>query len=94
MTSTERSLAYGRVMTTLREVGPAKLQPAEQETIRETADTLFFSEDLVSDDAARSAVDQIEELGQRLVDSERWLPERANELVGDVLACGPVASVH
>ena len=93
MTSTERSQAYGRVMTTLREVGPTKLLPAEQETIREAADTLFFSEDLVSDEAARTAVEQIEDLGQHLVDSERWLPERAQELVGDVLACGPMTSV-
>lgn len=93
MTSTERSQAYGRVMTTLREVGPAKLQPAEQETIRESADTLFFSEDLVTDDAARTAVDQIEQLGQHLVDTERWMPDRANELVSDVLACGPMSSV-
>jgi hypothetical protein len=93
MTKTERSQAYGRVMTTLREVGPTKLLPAEQETIREAADTLFFTEDLGADDAARGAVEQIEELRQHLVDSERWLPERAQELVSDVLACGPVTTV-
>ena len=88
MTSSERSQAYGRVMSTLREVGPTKLLPAEQETIREAADALFFAED-----ATRDAAEKIEELGQHLVDSERWLPERAQGLVSDVLACGPVTTV-
>src|SRR4051794_24277294 len=34
MTS-DRSKAYGRVMRTLADIGPAKLQPAEDEIVRE-----------------------------------------------------------
>ena len=42
MTS-ERTLAYGLVVRTLDDLGPAKLQPAEQDRIREAADTLIFA---------------------------------------------------
>jgi hypothetical protein len=42
MTS-DRTQAYGRVVKTLEDLGPAKLQPHEQELIREAADTLIFA---------------------------------------------------
>ena len=45
MTS-ERTQAYGRVVKTLEDLGPAKLQPAEQDRIREAADNLIFAADL------------------------------------------------
>ena len=39
MTS-ERTQAYGRVVKTLEDLGPAKLQPAEQDRVRDAADQL------------------------------------------------------
>ena len=42
MTS-DRTQAYGRVVKTLEDLGPAKLQPAEQERIRDAADNLIFA---------------------------------------------------
>ena len=81
----QRAHAYGRVVKTLEEMGPAKLQPAEQDTIRQAADALLFDED---DDGALA---RIADLAERLVDAERWSPERAQRLVEDVAACGPPA---
>jgi hypothetical protein len=52
MTS-DRTQAYGRVVRTLEDLGPAKLQPVEQERIREAADNLIFAADL---DEAREAL--------------------------------------
>lgn len=89
MTS-ERTQAYGRVVKTLEDVGPAKLFPAEQERIREAADTLIFASDLGE---ARAALEDVEALAEHLVGSDRWTAERAQALVGDLVACGPVAPV-
>jgi hypothetical protein len=89
MTS-ERTQAYGRVVKTLEDVGPAKLQPAEQDRIRDAADTLIFAADL---DEARAALEDIDALAEHLVGSGRWTSDRAEQLVSDVLACGPVAPV-
>ena len=92
MTS-ERSQAYGRVMRTLEDVGPAKLTEAERERVRLAADTLFFAEDLGTDAEARGAVSDITALARHLVESERWLDETARKLLQDVLATGPLAPV-
>jgi hypothetical protein len=92
MTS-ERSQAYGRVMQTLDDVGPAKLTHAEIDRIRHAADTLFFAEDLTVDADARDAVSDITALASHLVDSERWLDESARRLLQDVLGTGPLAPV-
>jgi hypothetical protein len=92
MTS-ERSQAYGRVMRTLEDIGPAKLTDAERERIRTAADTLFFSEDLGVDAEAREAVSDVTALARHLVDSERWLDESARRLLQDILACGPLQPV-
>jgi polyhydroxyalkanoate synthesis regulator phasin len=86
----ERTQAYGRVMKTLADLGPAKLLPAEQERIREAADTLVLSAEL---DEARAAIEDVEALAEHLVDSGRWTQERADELLADMLGCGPVAPV-
>lgn len=86
----ERTQAYGRVVKTLEDIGPAKLQPAEQERIREAADTLIFAADL---DEARGALADVEALAEHLAGSGRWTAERADELVHDLVACGPVAPV-
>jgi hypothetical protein len=88
MTS-ERAQAYGRVTATLADVGPTKLQPGEQDVLRETADTLLFSEDITVDTAAQEALDAVDELLERLVSTGRWTAERADRLRGDIEACGP-----
>jgi hypothetical protein len=86
----ERTQAYGRVIKTLDDLGPAKLQPAEQERIRDAADTLIFAADL---EEARPALADVDALSEHLVASGRWTEERADQLVHDLLACGPVAPV-
>jgi len=88
--NSERTQAYGRVVKTLEDLGPAKLQPAEQDRVREAADTLIFAADL---DEARQAMADIDGLAERLVASDRWSEERAKQLVDDLLACGPVTAV-
>ena len=85
----ERSQAYGRVTKLLQDVGPTKLQPAEQEIVREAADTLLFCEDVTADSAAHDAMATVDALIERLVDADRWMPERAEELRRDVESCGP-----
>lgn len=92
MTS-ERSQAYGRVMSTLEQLGPSKLLPAEQEQIRETADNLFFCEDISQEPDARAALDGAAELVRRLIESERWLDTTATQLLLDLEACGPLTPV-
>jgi len=84
----DRSQAYGRVMKLLSDDGPAKLLATEQETIRVAADALLFEGDAYDELAA------VEDLAQHLVESDRWLPERARKLVDDVAACGTSAGVR
>lgn len=88
----ERAQAYGRVMKTLADMGPAKLQPSERETVREAADAMFFAHDLEGDEQAAAALSRLGRLAARLVESERWLFETADRLVQDVEHCGPVAA--
>jgi len=92
MTTTARADAYGRVMQTLRDLGPSKLLPAEQETIREAADVLFFAEDILGDESATEALVGIQDLTTRLVEADRWSGERAEQLLSDIVACGPAYS--
>lgn len=87
--NSERSQAYGRVMQTVRAVGPTKLQPDEQSRIRDAADALLFCEDLDQAPAARDAIDDVTELVRHLVETGRWIPESADELLADLSACGP-----
>ncbi len=88
--NTERTQAYGRVVKTLDELGPTKLQPAEQDRIREAADTLIFAS---SANESRDALRDVDALAEHLVASGRWTQERADALVDDLATCGPVASV-
>ena len=83
----ERTQAYGRVVATLDDLGPVKLQAREQERIRAAADTLIFA---TSSEEARPALQDVEELVAHLVESERWTEERAERLFDDVAECGPV----
>jgi hypothetical protein len=88
--NSERTQAYGRVIKTLEDLGPAKLQPAEQDRIRDAADTLIFAAGF---DEARAAMEDVDALVEHLVNSGRWTGERAQELLQDLLGCGPVAPV-
>ena len=85
----QRAHAYARVMKTLRELGPAKLLPAEQERIRGAADALVFSASIATDRSARAAFLDVEALCDHLVQSGRWSTERADELASDLWLCGP-----
>jgi hypothetical protein len=91
MTS-QRAQAYGRVMKTLADMGPAKLQPVEQDIVREAADAMFFAADLEGDLEAAEALSRLGRLAARLVESDRWLFETADRLVQDVEECGPAAA--
>jgi hypothetical protein len=82
----DRTQAYGRVVQTLSELGPTKLLPAEQARIREAADSLIFAADL---DESRDALRDMGELAEHLLASGRWLEQRVDTLVADLLACGP-----
>jgi len=89
----ERAEAYGRVMNTLADVGPAKLQPREQDLVREAADAMLFSEDYETDAHAQMAFDALEEMVERLVESDRWMMQAADRLLRDVEDCGPLVPV-
>ena len=86
----DRTQAYGRVVKTLEDLGPSKLLPHEQELIREAADTLIFAADL---DEARSALAHVDALAEHLAGTGRWTAERTEQLVSDLVACGPVSPV-
>jgi hypothetical protein len=87
--NSERSQAYGRVTATLTDIGPTKLQAAEQDVLRDAADTLLFCEDVSGDPTAQEALERVDDLLERLVASDRWTPERAEDLRRDIAACGP-----
>ena len=92
MTS-DRAKAYGRIVATIDELGATKLQPEEVARIRTAADTLLFSEDIDGPGGAgiREALADAEDLLYGLSESGRWTEERAQRLLDDLAACGPVA---
>ncbi len=85
----ERANAYSRVLHTLDELGPVKLQPAEQERIRYAADSLIFCADLLEDDATRDSLEDTELLCEVLVESGRWERATTDRLIADLRGCGP-----
>jgi hypothetical protein len=87
----ERAQAYGRVMKTLNDMGPAKLQPRERELVREAADAMLFAEDAQQDAHALMAMRALSEMAENLIESERWMFESADRLLRDVEDCGPAA---
>jgi hypothetical protein len=90
MTS-ERTQAYGRIVKTLEDLGPTKLLAAEQDRIREAADTLIFASE--ADDHVFAAIEDVRALAAHLSESGRWTEERAAALVDDVAGTGPLAPV-
>jgi hypothetical protein len=89
----ERAHAYRRVLHTLKELGPSKLQGPEQELIRDAADSLLFTHDLGEDTSARNALRDVETLCGTLVESGRWERVTAERLAEDVAHCGPGLAV-
>jgi hypothetical protein len=87
--NSDRTQAYGRVVKTLDDLGPTKLQPAELEIIREAADVLIFA---ASAEEAGPALENIRALTEHLVSVDRWTDERADQLLRDLTECGPVAT--
>lgn len=87
--SPERTHAYRRVLQTLRELGPSKLQPDEQDRIRYAADSLIFCADLGTDEGARESLADSRLLLDSLVDSGRWETVTAERLADDIRGCGP-----
>jgi hypothetical protein len=87
--SPDRANAYQRVLRTLEELGPSKLQPNEQERIRYAADSLIFCADVLEDDATRDSLEDTELLFEVLVESGRWERVTADKLVDDLRGCGP-----
>jgi hypothetical protein len=85
----ERADAYRRVIHTLNELGPSKLVSGEQDRIRQAADNLIFSPDLLEDTAACEALLDVENLCRTLVDSGRWEQTTATRLADDISQCGP-----
>jgi hypothetical protein len=85
----ERTQAYGRVVKTLDELGPSKLQPAEQARIRAAADTLIFASDV---EETRESLRDMGRLAEALVNSGRWLEETVDQLIEDLLGCGPTVA--
>jgi hypothetical protein len=84
-----RAAAYKRVLQTLRDLGPAKLWPAEQTCFRDAADALLFCRDLADDADAKDAFGTVMALGDDLVDADRWTSDRVLRLLDDIWACGP-----
>jgi hypothetical protein len=89
----ERAHAYRRVLHTLKELGPAKLQAEEQELIRDAVDSLLFCPDLSEDSSARDCLRDVSTLCNTLVESGRWEQVTARRLVDDVTQCGPLVAV-
>lgn len=87
----DRALAYGRVMGTLADVGPAKLHGPEIDRVRHAADTLLFAS--CDDAAAIVALEDVGTLVRGLQDSERWSLQTGQALLADVVACGPSVAV-
>jgi hypothetical protein len=85
----DRARAYRQVVKILRESAPSKLLASEKDRIREAADHLVFAHDLLADEAARTALQDVELLCAGLVESSRWEHESAMRLADEVSACGP-----
>jgi hypothetical protein len=84
----ERSHAYRRVLHTLADVGPTKLQSSEQTRIRNAADELLFIRD-PDDMLALDALHDVEGLCASLVECGRWEQLSAARLLDAVASCGP-----
>ncbi len=92
--SPERTNAYRRVLQTLNELGPSKLQSGEQDRIRYAADSLLFCGDLSADGSAQESIADTRLLLEVLVDSGRWEQVTADKLADDIRGCGPTPQLE
>ena len=76
-------------MDLLDELGPAKLHTDEQQAVRDAADAVLFTTDVAGDVEAGAALNRLESLLDRLVDTERLLDETADTILDAVERCGP-----
>jgi hypothetical protein len=81
----ERAEAYARVMAMI--VGPAELREGEEQQLRGAADALLFASAPGVETA--EALSETRAVAHALVDSARWRPQRARDLLAAVRACGP-----
>ena len=81
----ERTQAYGRCLDT-RRTRAHQAPAAEQARIRDAADTSSSPPTSIK---PREALRDIGALAEHLLSSGRWLEERLDALVADLLACGP-----
>ncbi len=88
----DRSRAYAHVLALLADLGPAKLHAAEQAIVRDAADALVLCADLHDDEEAKAALDRLDDLLDRLVESDRLVAETAEAVILAVEACGPLAA--
>lgn len=89
--SPERTTAYRRVLDTIAELGPSKLQDGEEDRIRYAADSLIFCADLSADEAARETLVETRLMLDALVESGRWERVTADRLAADLRGCGPAS---
>jgi hypothetical protein len=87
--SPNRAQSYRRVIRTLDDLGPSKLQSTEQERIRDAMDTLIFCSSLTDDPGAQQALEDAGSLCRTLVESGRWQEITAMRLLDDLYGCGP-----
>src|SRR5687767_10515109 len=87
--TTHRARAYKRVTHLISELGPAKLHAHESQTIRDAADAMIFTPEVVTDAEAATAMRQLTSMVAELVGSDRVLPETAERILDAVEACGP-----
>jgi len=80
-------------MRTVREDGPEPLTSEECTLVREAADALLFCDERAWNDEARDGLTRVGELAGDLVGTGRWGPDRAEQLLRDIEACGPMAPV-
>ena len=92
--NSDRSLAYMRLVKLVDDLAGAKLHADEQQLVRDAADALVFCSDLATDAEARSALDAVEQMTDRMIESERMLPETAGRLMAELEACGPLLPVR
>ena len=78
-------------MKILEDLSASKLHPGEQDVVRDAADALFFCDSLDADPGAAQALRDFQALVDRLVESDRLIPETAGRLTAAIEACGPLA---
>jgi uncharacterized protein YggE len=77
------------VIQTLNELGASALGGRDQDVIRHAADSLIFCRDLLHDDAASEALQDVERLCRALVDAGRLKLTGVTRIASDISRCGP-----